>query len=99
MFMSLSTRSSPTTLGAVFDGMFGKGSLRMKTKLFVSLLLLTAAVAPRALAATDGGDRNLHTGRGPLLVTPFDDPAVKNVPPNPAAVSSDPRQVLQDYDS
>src|SRR6201993_369953 len=77
----------------------GKGSLKMKTKLFVSLLLLTAAVAPRALAAADGGDRNLHAGRGQLLVTPVDDPAVKDVPPNPAAVPSDPRQVLQDYDS
>ena len=71
----------------------------MKTKLFVSLLLLTAAVAPRALAAADGGGRNLHTGRGQLLVTPVYDPAVKDVPPNPAAVPSDPRQVLQDYDS
>src|SRR6201981_865675 len=76
----------------------GKGSLKMKTKLFVSLLLLTAAVAPRALAAADGGDRNLHTGRGQLLVTPVDDPAVKDVPPNSAAVPSDPRQVLQGYD-
>jgi LTXXQ motif family protein len=71
----------------------------MKTKLFVSLLLLTAAVAPRALAAADGGDRNLHPERGQLFVTPLDDPAVKEVPPNPAAVPSDPRQVLQDYDS
>jgi hypothetical protein len=71
----------------------------MKTKLFVSLLLLTAAVPPRALAAADGGDRNLHPGRGQLFVTPLDDPAVKEVPPNPAAVPSDPRQVLQDYDS
>src|SRR5246500_3227544 len=71
----------------------------MKTKLFVSLLLLTAAVAPRALAAADRDDRNLHPGRGQLLVTPVDDPAVKELPPNPAAVPSDPRQVLQDYDS
>jgi hypothetical protein len=71
----------------------------MKTKLFVSLLLLTAAMAPCALATADGGDRNLHPGRGQLFVTPLDDPAVKEVPPNPAAVPSDPRQVLQDYDS
>jgi len=77
----------------------GKGSLKMKTKLFFSVLLLAAAVAPGALAAADGGDRNLHTGRGQLLVTPVYDPAVKDVPPNPAAVPSDPRQVLQDYDS
>jgi hypothetical protein len=77
----------------------GKGSLRMKTKLFVSLLLLTAAVAPGALAAADGGDRNLHAGRGQLLVTPGGDPAVKDVPPNPAVVPKDAKQVLQDYDS
>jgi Spy/CpxP family protein refolding chaperone len=73
--------------------------LKMKTKLFISLLLLTAAVAPRALAAADGGDRNLHTGKDQLLVTPVEDPAVKDVPPNPAAAPTDPRQVLQDYDS
>jgi LTXXQ motif family protein len=71
----------------------------MKTKLFFSLLLLTAAVAPAALAAADGGDRNFHTGRGQLLVTPVDDPAVKNVPTSPAVVPNDPKQVLQDYDS
>jgi len=76
-----------------------KGSFKMKTKLFVSLLLLTAAVAPRALAAAEGADRNLHTGRGQLLVTPVDDPAVKDVPPSPAVVPNDPKQVLQDYDS
>jgi hypothetical protein len=77
----------------------GKGSLKMKTKLFFSLLLLTAAVAPGALAAADGGDRNFHTGRGQLLVTPVDDPAVKDVPTSPAVVPNDPKQVLQDYDS
>jgi LTXXQ motif family protein len=77
----------------------GKGSLKMKTKLFVSLLLLTAAVAPGALAAADGGDRNDHTGRGQLLVTPVDDPAVKNAPTSPAVAPNDPKQVLQDYDS
>jgi hypothetical protein len=71
----------------------------MKTKLFVSLLLLTAAVAPGALAAADGGDRNDHTGRGQLLVTPVDDPAAKNAPTSPAVAPSDPKQVLQDYDS
>jgi len=77
----------------------GKGSLKMKKKLFFSLLLLTAAVAPGALAATDGGDRNFHTGRGQLLVTSVDDPAVKDVPTSPAVVPNDPKQVLQDYDS
>jgi hypothetical protein len=77
----------------------GKGSLKMKTKLFFSLLLLTAALAPSALAAADGGNRNLHTGRGQLLVTPVDDEAVKDVPTSPAVVPNDPKQVLQDYDS
>ena len=71
----------------------------MKTKLFFSLLLLTSAVAPCALAAADGGDRNVQTGRGQLLVTPVDDPAVKDVPTSPAVVPNDPKQVLQDYDS
>jgi hypothetical protein len=71
----------------------------MKTKLLFSLLLLTAAVAPGALVAADGGDRNLHTGRGQLLVTTVDDPPVKDVPPSPAVVPNDPKQVLQDYDS
>jgi len=77
----------------------GKGSLKMKTKLFFFLLLLTAAVAPGALAAADGGDRNSHPGRGQLLVTPVDDPAVKDVPASPAVVPNDPKQVPQDYDS
>jgi LTXXQ motif family protein len=71
----------------------------MRTKLFVSLLLLTAALAPGALEAADAGDRNLHTGRGQLLVTPVDDPAVKDVPSSPAVVPNDPKQALQDYDS
>jgi hypothetical protein len=34
-----------------------------------------------------------------LLVTPVDDPAVKDVPTSPAVVPNDPKQVLQDYDS
>ena len=77
----------------------GKGSLKMKSRLFFSLLLLTAAVAPGALAAADGSDRNFHTGRGQLLVTPVDDPAVTDVPTSPAVAPNDPKQVLQDYDS
>jgi hypothetical protein len=76
----------------------GKGSLKMKTKLFF-LLLLLAAVASRALAAADGDDRNVHRGTSQLLVTLVDDLAVKNEPPSPAVVPNDPKQVLQDYDS
>ena len=71
----------------------------MKTKLFFSLLLLTAALEPGALAAADGRDRNLHTGGGQLLVTPVDDQAAKDVPTSPAVVPNNPKQVLQDYDS
>jgi hypothetical protein len=92
-------RRAPLRWARVSMECSGKGSLKMKTKLFFSLLLLTAAVAPGALAAVDGGDRNLHTGRGQLLVTPVDDPAIKDVPANPAVVPNDPKQVLQDYDS
>jgi LTXXQ motif family protein len=77
----------------------GKGSLKMKTKLFFSLLLLVAAVAPGALAAADDVNTKAHTGRNQLLVTPVDDPAVTNVPTSPAVVPDDPKQVLQDYDS
>jgi hypothetical protein len=75
-----------------------KGRLKMKTKLFCSVLLLTAVVAPGALASADGGDRNVHTGGGQLLVTSVDDPALKDVPTSPAAVPNDPKQVLRDYD-
>ena len=76
----------------------GKGGLKMRTKLFFPLLLLTAAVAPGALAAADGGDRNVHTGRSQLLARPVDDPAATNGPTSPAVAPNDPKQVLQDYD-
>jgi Spy/CpxP family protein refolding chaperone len=78
-------------------GCSGKGSLKMKTKLFCSLLLL-AAVASRALAASDEGEMNSHTGRGQSLVTTVEDPATTSVPTGPAAEANDPKQVLQDYD-
>jgi len=71
----------------------------MKTKLLFSLFLLTACMAPGALAAANGGDRNHRTGRGQMFVTPVDDPAVKDAPTSPAVVPNDPKQVLQDYDS
>jgi len=71
----------------------------MKTKLFCSLLLLAAAVAPGALAAADEGERNSHIGREQPLVTPVEDPATTNVPTSPTIAPDDPKQVLQDYDS
>jgi hypothetical protein len=71
----------------------------MKTRLFFSILLLTASVAPGGLAAADGADRSLHTARGQMLITPVDDPAVNNAQTSPAVAPNDPKQVLQDYDS
>ena len=76
-----------------------KGSLKMKTKLFCSLLLLASALAPYALATAEWGNRTFHAGSGQLLVTRVDDPAVKDMPPSPAVGPRDPKQVLQDYDS
>src|SRR5579864_6039291 len=70
----------------------------MKTKLFLSLLLL-ASVVPGALAAGDEDNKKAHSRGNSVLVTPVDDRAVKEVPPSPAMVPNDPKQVLQDYDS
>src|ERR1700756_3832842 len=80
-------------------GCSGKGSLKMKTKLFCSLLLLVAALAPGALAASDEGEINSHTGRRQSLVTPVEEPAITTVPTGPTTAVDDPNQVLQDYDS
>jgi hypothetical protein len=71
----------------------------MKTKLFCSLLLLVAALAPGALAASDEGEINSHTGRRQSLVTPVEEPAITTVPTGPTIAADDPNQVLQDYDS
>jgi len=70
----------------------------MKTKLFLSLLLL-ASVVPGALAAGDENDTKADSRENSVLVTPVDHPAVKDVPTSPTAVPNDPKQVLQDYDS
>jgi hypothetical protein len=76
----------------------------MKTKLLF-LLVLFAAVASRALAASDDSEINCrieinsHTGRRPSLVTPVEEPAITTVPTGPSAAADDPKQVLQDYDS
>ena len=70
----------------------------MKTKLFISLLLL-ASVVPGALAAGDEGNTKAHSGRNSVLVAPVDGPPIKDAPTSPAAVPNDPQQVLQDYDS
>jgi hypothetical protein len=70
----------------------------MKTKLFLSLFLL-GSIVPSALAAGDEDDTKAHSSRNSVLVTPVDDQAVRNGPTSPAAAPTDPKQVLQDYDS
>src|SRR6266481_8044988 len=70
----------------------------MKTKMFLSLLLL-ATVVPGALAAADEAETKAHSRTDSVLVSPVEDPAVTNVLPNTAIVPDDPKQVLQDYDS
>jgi len=76
----------------------GKVVRKMKTKLFFSLLLL-AVVASPALATSDEGDTNSHTGRGQSLETPVEEPAITTLPTGPTIATDDPKQVLQDYDS
>ena len=70
----------------------------MKTKMFLSLLLL-ATVVPGALAAVDEAETNAHSRSDSVLVSPAEDQAVRNVLTNTAIVPDDPKQVLQDYDS
>jgi hypothetical protein len=76
----------------------GKGSLKMKTKLFF-LLLLLAAVAPGALAVGEEGETSVHTRSSQLLVTPIEQQATRDVPTDSTIGANDPKQVLQDYDS
>jgi hypothetical protein len=75
-----------------------KRKFQMKTKMFLSLLLL-ATVAPGALAAADEAETKAHSRRDSVLLSPVEDPAVTNVVTNTAIVPDDPKQVLQDYDS
>ena len=70
----------------------------MKTKMFLSLLLL-ANVVPGALAAADEAETKAHSRSDSVLASPVEDPAITNVPTNTAIVPNDPKQVLQDYDS
>src|SRR5258708_154345 len=70
----------------------------MKTKMFLSLLLL-ATVVPNALAAADEAETKAHGRRDSVLLSPVEDPAVTNVLTNTAIVPDNPQQVLQDYDS
>ena len=77
----------------------GKGSLKTKTKLFFSVLLLAAAVAPGALAAGHDSETSAPTRNGQLLVTPAEQSPSTNVPPGAAVVQADPKQALLDYDS
>ena len=64
----------------------------MKTKMFLSLLLL-ATVVPGAFAAGGEDDTKAHSRTKSALVALVDAPA------GPAVVQNDPKQVLQDYDS
>jgi len=75
-----------------------KRKFQMKTRMFLSLLLL-AAVVPGALAAADEAETKAHSRRDSVVAIPVEDPAVTNVPTNTAIVPNDPKQVLQDYDS
>src|SRR5437588_4765100 len=75
-----------------------KRKFQMKTRMFLSLLLL-AAVVPGALAAADEDDTKAHSRRDSVVVIPVEDPAVTNALTNTAIVPDDPKQVLQDYDS
>src|SRR6201987_755868 len=70
----------------------------MRTKMFLSLLLL-ATVVPGALAASDEAETKPHIRSDSVIVSPVEDPAVTNVLTNTAMVPNDPKQVLQDYDS
>jgi hypothetical protein len=72
--------------------------LKMKTKMFLSLLLL-ASVVPSAFATGNEDDTKAPTRKGSVLVAPVDDPAVTNSPTSPSVASNDSKQVLQDYDS
>jgi LTXXQ motif family protein len=76
-----------------------KGSSKMKTKLFFSLLLLAVVVAHGVPATAGGGTGNSHTGTRQSLVTPAEEPAITTVPTGPTTAADDPKQVLQDYDS
>jgi hypothetical protein len=75
-----------------------KRKFQMKTKMFLSLLLLVTVV-PGALATADEAETKAHSRRDSVLVSPAEDPAVTNAPTNTAIVPNDPKQVLQDYDS
>src|SRR5258705_11779947 len=75
-----------------------KRKFQMKTRMFLSLLLLVAVV-PGALAAADEAETKAHSRRDSVVVIPVEDPEVTNVPTNTAIVPNDPKQVLQDYDS
>jgi LTXXQ motif family protein len=66
----------------------------MKTKMFLSLLLL-ATVVPGALAAADEAEMKAHNRSDSVLVSPVEDPAVTNVVTNTAIVPDDPKH----YDS
>jgi LTXXQ motif family protein len=75
-----------------------KGSLKMKTKLLL-LLLLFAPIASRALAASSEGEINSRPGKRQSLVTPVEEPVTTTPPAGPTITADEPKHVLQDYDS
>ena len=76
-----------------------KGSSKMKTKLFFSLLLLAVVVAHGVPATAGEGTGNSHTGTRQSLVIPAEEPTITTVPTGPRTAADDPKQVLQEYDS
>src|SRR2546428_13385739 len=71
-----------------------KRKFQMKTRMFLSLLLL-ATVVPGALVAADEAETKAHSRSDSVLVSPVEDAAVTNVVTNTAIVPNDPKQVLQ----
>src|ERR1700733_7768100 len=76
-----------------------KGSSKMKTKLFFSLLLLAVVVAHGVPATAGEGTGNSHTGTRQSLVIPAEEPTITTVPTGPRTAADDSKQVLQEYDS
>ncbi len=71
----------------------------MKTKLFLSMLLLAATMARGATADGNGGETNARIRTTKSVAIPMGQPAIENVPAGPETLAVDPQQELQYYDS